>query len=182
MDRDTLQKRVEQGESLEFVFFWGHTSSADGALGPFCLSQWYPASFVDAGVTYFAAEHFMMAEKARLFGDEEVRAKIIATKDPSVAKKLGRAVSNFEESIWREHRYQIVCRASLLKFGQNPELRRYLLSTGSAILVEASPKDAIWGIGLGAKDPKATQPAAWPGLNLLGFALMDARETLRAET
>lgn len=178
MDRETLKARVAQGEALDFVFFWGHTPTRGASVGPFCLSQWYPAPFEVRGDRHAAAEHFMMAEKARLFGDEEVRAKILATDDPAKVKALGRKVRHFDESVWQERRYGVVVEASLAKFGQNEELGGYLRSTGSKILVEASPKDAIWGIGLGANDPRATDPASWPGLNLLGFALMEARERL----
>jgi len=169
---------AERGEKLDYLFFWGHTPSKDGSLGAFCLSQWYPSPFVVRGDRYPAAEHFMMAEKARLFGDEETRGKILAAKDPSQAKALGRAVRHFDEARWVEHRYAIVVEASREKFVQNPALRDYLLSTQPKILVEASPKDAIWGIGLGASDPRAEDPRAWPGLNLLGFALMEARSAL----
>jgi ribA/ribD-fused uncharacterized protein len=178
MDRETLISKQERGEPFEFLFFWGHTPTQDGELGPFCLSQWYPAPFVVREQRYPAAEHFMMAEKARLFGDEETRSKILRTTDPGVVKKLGRGVRQFNEAKWRDHRYDIVVEASFSKFGQNEALRAYLLSTGQKILVEASPKDAIWGIGLGASDPRAKNPSEWLGLNLLGFALMEARERL----
>lgn len=178
MDVATLITRHERGEPLDFLFFWGHTPSEEGKLGPFILSQWYPAPFVVGGHRYAAAEHFMMAEKARLFGDEATRAKILATHDPAEAKALGREVRDFDEARWREHRFGIVVEASLAKFGQNAALGDWLLGTGSKILVEASPRDTIWGIGLGASNPRATDPRAWRGLNLLGFALMEAREGL----
>lgn len=178
MDVATLIARRDRGEPLDFLFFWGHTPGKDGRLGAFCLSQWYPAPFVVRGERYAAAEHFMMAEKARLFGDEETRAEILSTDDPGKAKALGRKVRDFDEARWREFRYAIVVEASLAKFGQNAALGDWLRKTGTKILVEASPRDAIWGIGLGASDPRATDPRAWPGLNLLGFALMEAREGL----
>ena len=178
MDVATLIARQERGEPLDFLFFWGHTPNEDGKLGPFCLSQWYPAPFEVRGQRYVAAEHFMMAEKARIFGDEETRAKILATDDPGKAKALGRAVRHFDEARWKEHRYTVVVEASREKFGQNAALGDWLRATGTKVLVEASPKDAIWGIGLAASDPRAADVRAWPGLNLLGFALMEAREGL----
>jgi len=178
MNRETLISLAEKGETFDFLFFWGHTPSADGTIGPFCLSQWYPATFEVRGHRYPAAEHFMMAEKARLFGDEATRGKILATNDPGKAKALGREVKHFDEAKWSAHRFEIVVEASVAKFGQNQELGAYLRSTKDKILVEASPKDAIWGIGLGASNPKASDPRAWRGLNLLGFALMEARQEL----
>lgn len=44
--------------------------------------------------------------------------------------------------------------------------------------------DRVWGIGMAADDEAAMNPQRWRGANLLGFALMEARERLRtgAET
>ena len=69
---------------------------------------------------------------------------------------------------------------NLGKFDQNPDVRRFLLGTGSRELVEASPVDDIWGIGLAADDPHAQDPATWRGLNLLGRALVEVRAALAA--
>jgi ribA/ribD-fused uncharacterized protein len=120
----------------------------------------------------------MMAEKARLFGDEETRSSILATSKPGAAKALGRTVRSFDEKRWGQHRFNIVVRASAAKFGQNADLAAYLAETGDKVLVEASPVDRVWGIGLAADDPRAERPAEWQGLNLLGFALMRARTML----
>ena len=75
----------------------------------------------------------------------------------------------------------IVLRGTLAKFSQNAELREYLLGTGDAVLVEASPYDRIWGVGLAQDDPLIRDPGNWRGENLIGFVLMEARDTLRAE-
>ncbi|UQA60122.1 NADAR family protein [Polyangium aurulentum] len=178
MDKGTLIAASQRGEPLDYLFFWGHTAAEGGGVGPWVLSQWWLSSFEVEGQTYPATEHFMMAEKARLFGDDEVRARILATGDPAKAKKLGREVRGFDEARWAEHRYSIVVQGNLAKFGQSDKLRSYLRSTGKRVLVEASPQDRIWGIGLAAADPRARQPAEWPGLNLLGFALMEVRARL----
>ncbi|MFD2352846.1 NADAR family protein [Nonomuraea ferruginea] len=120
----------------------------------------------------------MMAHKALLFGDEVAAEKILAAAHPGEAKKLGRAVGGFDEETWAAHRYEIVVRGNLAKFGQHAELKEFLLTTGGRVLVEASPLDRVWGIGLAADDPAAASPATWRGLNLLGFALMDVRDAL----
>ena len=168
------------GSGLDFVFFWGHQPPKDGVVGPSCMSQWWPAPFSVDGIAYPTAEHFMMAGKARLFGDVEVEERVLAASTPKQAKALGREVRPFDGARWEEARMEIVVRGNLAKFEQNPQLRRYLEGTGDAVLVEASPVDRIWGIGLAEDDPRARRPREWRGLNLLGFALMDVRERLRA--
>ncbi|CNF61934.1 Swarming motility protein ybiA [Mycobacterium tuberculosis] len=174
MDVAELTRLQNDGARLEFLFFWGHQTPGRGYL-----SQWWPSPFAVGGTTYATAEHYMMAGKARLFGDEETAAAIIAAPDPRRAKDLGRRVRNFDEQTWRDNRVAIVTRANEAKFGQNKDLRDYLLGTGGRILVEASPLDRIWGIGLAADDPRAADPSSWRGENLLGFALMTARDSLR---
>jgi hypothetical protein len=118
----------------------------------------------------------MMAEKANLFGDQDIRAQVLQALTPNAAKALGRSVRGFDNQIWLQHRFDIVVRANQAKFSQNPELNAYLEQTGSKIIVEASPVDNIWGIGLAQDDEKASNPNLWQGLNLLGFALMQVRD------
>ncbi|CUM38137.1 Uncharacterized domain COG3236 / GTP cyclohydrolase II [Streptomyces venezuelae] len=131
------------------------------------------------GVRYATAEHWMMAAKARLFGDADAERAALAARTPAEAKKAGRLVRNFDETVWRRERLGIVVEGSVHKFSSDESLRAYLLGTGTRVLVEASPMDRIWGIGLAADDPGAHDPARWRGLNLLGFALMEARDRLR---
>ena len=97
---------------------------------------------------------------------------------PAQAKALGREVSGFDEAAWEEHRWDIVVDGSVAKFQSDPTLTDYLLATKNRVLVEASPRDRIWGIGLAADSEFAERPAQWRGLNLLGFALMEARARL----
>lgn len=172
---DDLLRALDAGARPKYVLFWGHQPNADGSIGKGCFSQWFEASFEVEGQFYLTAEHFMMAEKARLFGDLETRASILAARTPAEAKKLGRGVQGFDEALWELARFDIVVRANEAKFSQNRVLRDYLLTTGDRVLVEASPVDRIWGIGLAANDERALDPREWCGLNLLGFALMEVR-------
>ncbi|TGE26679.1 NADAR family protein [Hymenobacter metallicola] len=174
-----LQVAVAAGQGLHYLYFWGHTAKAD-VVGKECFSQWYPAAFTLDGHTYTTAEHYMMAEKARLFQDEPTRAAILAAKTPNDAKRLGRKIKNFDEAAWLAARFDIVVRGNHAKFSQHPPLREFLLATGKHVLVEASPVDAIWGIGLAQDHPDAASPLTWRGLNLLGFALMAVRDELTA--
>jgi len=166
---------MRQGAAPKFLFFWGHHPLPGGEVGKPCLSQWADSPFTVDGQAYATAEHFMMAEKARLFGDEATRGRILKATSPGAAKRLGREVRDFEQARWEAARFEIVVRGNVAKFGQSPSLREFLIGTGDRILVEASPVDRIWGIGLAAADSRAAHPDQWLGLNLLGFALMEAR-------
>lgn len=164
--------------NAEFLFFWGHRPSKDGKIIKSCFSQWWPCTFEEGGQEYYSAEQYMMAKKALLFQDSEIEKLIIETRDPKECKKLGRKVKNFDETKWDEEKYQIVKQANTLKFSQSDDLKAFLLSTKSQVIVEASPYDRIWGIGMTQDNPKATDPNSWKGENLLGFALMEVRDIL----
>jgi len=166
------------GELPELLFFWGHRPQRNGRPGAGCLSQWWPSPFTSDGVEYPTAEHWMMAQKARLFGDAGGIAAVLAAASPGAAKAAGRAVRGFDERAWAAARFDLVVAGNVAKFRQNPELGDYLRATRGKVLAEASPLDRIWGIGLAAGHPDAAAPSRWPGLNLLGFALMAARDSL----
>jgi ribA/ribD-fused uncharacterized protein len=113
-----------------------------------------------------------------LFGDTSALDGILAARTPAEAKNLGRTVQGFDDAAWNAARFEVVVAGNVAKFGQDPALRAYLLGTANRVLVEASPRDRVWGIGMGAGNEAATDPRLWRGLNLLGFALMEARERL----
>lgn len=179
---DDLLADLARGERVKYLPFWGHRPRPDGRIGSSCLSQWWPSPFTVDSVTYPSAEHWMMAGKARLFGDAAAEREAVEASSPAAAKKAGRTVRGFDEDVWKRARFALVVAGSVHKFGQDPDLREYLLNTGERVLVEASPVDRIWGIGLAADDERAERPQQWRGLNLLGFALMEARTRLRADT
>ncbi len=174
---ENLLARLFTKEHLEYLLFWGHTSKNE-TISAVCFSQWWEQSFEVEGIIYPTAEHWMMAKKAILFDDNETLAAILAAEKPADAKALGRKVRNFVPEIWEKHCFEIVVTGNLHKFNQNPALKDFLLSTGTKILVEASPVDAIWGIGLGETHKDARNPHKWRGTNLLGFALMEVRDRL----
>lgn len=171
--------RLERaGRRFKILTFWGHRPARPGAVDQSCLSQWYPAAFEVDGHRFRTAEHFMMAHKAWLFGDERSAARILEARSPALAKDLGRRVSGFDDATWTQHRYDVVRRAGEAKFAAHPELAAYLAGTRHRVLVEASPVDRIWGVGLASDDERIDTPSRWRGLNLLGFALMEARAAL----
>ena len=180
-NNEWLIQKYQSGAAIDFFFFWGHKPNKDGSIGKTCLSQWWQAAFTVDKVTYKTAEHWMMAQKARMFTDNEMLVQIIQSETPGAAKKLGRGIKNFDPAVWDEHRSDIVVTGNYHKFSQHPALRNFLFSTKDSILVEASPVDSIWGIGLAANDVAAQNPLQWQGLNLLGYALMAVRDKLKEQ-
>ncbi|MBR6057142.1 MAG: NADAR family protein [Victivallales bacterium] len=176
----TIVRQCNGGKPMSFVFFWRGLKSY-GRIDSSCLSQWYPCAFTEDGVTYSTAEQYMMAQKAQLFHDEDTYSRIMSATHPSDCKKLGRMVRNFSPELWDRSKYGIVLKGSLLKFSQNPDCLDFLLKTGDAVLAEASPYDQIWGVGLPQEDERIRNPKLWRGENLLGFALMEARDILAQE-
>lgn len=166
-------------KDAEFIFFWGHRPSKDGSIIKSCFSQWWISEFTEDGNSYFSAEQYMMAKKASLFGDIKIQKQILETRDPKECKALGRKVSNFDEKTWDTAKYEIVKQANFLKFNQSSPLKEFLLNTKQKVIVEASPYDKVWGIGLKQDDAEALHPAQWKGDNLLGFALMEVRDSLK---
>lgn len=169
-----LDLSLPEYSGKQFIYFWGHRGSNKA-----CCSQWYDSAFTVDDISYATAEHWMMAKKAELFGDHKMAVKIANSTDPREVKAFGRQIKNFSSDVWDQHKYQIVVKGNLAKFSQHHDLKEYLLSTGDAILVEASPYDKIWGIGLNESDARKVSYKNWKGENLLGFALMDVRTELR---
>lgn len=172
-----LDRYIAEGLGLEkadLLFFFGH----DNGVSEDCFSQWYKAPFMSKDHKFPTAEHYMMARKAALFGDTRSLEKILCANSPEEARRLGRGVRDFDQKIWDDNKVGIVTKGNRLKFAAHPDLAFYLLRTSKFVLVEANPNDKVWGIGLGANDPRAFDPKTWEGENLLGFILMDLRDKL----
>lgn len=174
---ERLIQKTRRKERPKFLFFWGHQPSKDGSISTSCLSQWWKSEFESGGKRYKTAEHWMMAKKAELFDPDRIE-QILKAKSPAQAKMIGRNVEGFSNEIWDKHKYEIVRQGTFLKFSQNEELATFLINTKKRILVEASPVDPIWGLGLAKDHRNAGNPSKWRGENLLGFALMEVRDEL----
>lgn len=157
-------------ETLTHLYFWGSI-----------YSNWTKCSFKDNVHTYTSAEAYMMVQKAYLFNDKESVSLILKTSNPKKQKALGRLIKGFNEEAWNKHKLDIVTTGVYLKFSQNEELKAKLLATGDKILVEGSPYDRVWGVGLKWDSPEILDEKNWKGQNLLGVALMNVRDTLRKE-
>ncbi len=176
-DLEWLINKFESGENIKYIFFWSHKNNGD-EITRSCLSQWYESIFVYEGFEYKSAEHWMMAQKAKLFNSYDIFKKIINCRSPGEAKKLGREIPGFNDKTWDNEKYEIVIKGNLLKFSQNEKPYEYLINTKDRVIVEASPLDKIWGIGLPHDDKNINNPYYWKGENLLGFAIMEVRDIL----
>lgn len=142
-------------------------------------SNFHYVEFEYKGYKVTSSEQAFMLEKALMF-DESMVKPILATTDPRAIKRLGRKVKNFDEVKWNEVRFGIMVDILFAKFNVEP-LKSELLSTSDEFIVEASPTDKIWGAGLALGDPRLNYPNYYSGQNLLGKALMDARQKLRSK-
>lgn len=157
----------------KYVFFW---VNAD------VYSNWHKSQFYMNGQRFANSEQAMMYEKAKLMGDREVMTAVLATTDPKEIKALGRTVAPWDQIAWECNRLHIMTEVCYAKFTSTDALRNELLSTGNRTIVEASPYDTIWGIGMKENDEGVDDPENWNGLNLLGIALMNVRTRLKEET
>lgn len=151
----------------KFTLFWH---------GPF--SQWYLRDFTVNGTKYNCVEQYMMAEKAKLFKDHAVETQIMLADEPKEQKALGRQVKNFDAETWNTFAKSVVFQGNYAKFSQHPDLLELILATDGTTLVESSPRDRIWGIGLGPNNPDANDRSKWRGKNWLGEVLTDVRKRL----
>jgi len=161
---------MDYTETDKYIFFYNSF-----------FSQWTMRKMIIDDVEFNCCEQFMMAEKAKLFNDKDALEKIMKSSFPRDQKALGRRVSNFNKEKWNEVCREIVYNGNYAKFIQHNDLKLKLLETGDKIIVEASPFDRIWGIGLGEKDERCLDPKKWRGTNWLGEAIMDVRNKIRKE-
>jgi ribA/ribD-fused uncharacterized protein len=163
----------------EPVYFW-RPHEEHGYLG-----QWYASPFTTSSpddpnqtIEFQNCETYMMYRKALLFNDIEIANEILAsTNDPKKIKALGRKVKGFNGETWDKNKFDIVVSGNREKFTQNPDLKRFLVGTGTREIIEASPLDKIWGIGY-SKFNAQTNKSRW-GQNLLGKAIMQVRSELQ---
>ena len=152
----------------DYYFFWKHE-----------FGQWTMRDITEtSGLTFNCCEQYMMYMKAVLFADFDTAARILNEDKPKRQQLLGREVINFDQNVWDGYKLDIVRRANYLKFSQHQDLQDRLMATGNRILVEASPYDLVWGVGLRSKNNKILDNTNWRGQNLQGKALMSVRKML----
>lgn len=175
---EKLRKDFNSGKKIDFLFFYGHTNDKKEVTKS-SLSQWYIKDFKENDLLFNCMEKYMMYNKALLFDDKDIANEILNNNQPKAIKELGRKVKNFNDELWDKMKYKIVFTGNYYKFSQNTDLRNFLLSTKNKVLVEASPYDKVWGIKIKYDDENIENPFCWKGKNLLGFALMEARDEIK---
>lgn len=176
MNTTTEAKRRHETEIVTgvngkpYVFFYG---------GPY--SNWFMQPFEYNGKTYNCSEQYMMEMKAIVFGDAEIAKQVMEAKSPDVQKRLGRLVAGFNPDHWLGVCEELMVPALVAKFTSAEWLKETILNSGDATLVEASPYDKIWGVGLSRLDPAILDETKWRGANLLGKVLMAAREIIKEQ-
>ncbi|KAL3425902.1 hypothetical protein PVAG01_02693 [Phlyctema vagabunda] len=138
------------------------------------------------GFVYHNAEQYMMWHKARAFSDDATALAIQRTPEPQTCKSLGRRVRGFDAAVWDSIKTGVVAEGSYHKFAWDAALGARLLATGDRELVEASQWDRVWGIGFSVEHCRALDVRTRPpredwGENLLGKAIMLARDRIRKE-
>ena len=176
LSRRELVDQEASGTRHKYLKFWSHEPLTK--VGANCLSQWFPSPFIIDGHQYLTTEHWLMSEKAKMFGDQAALERLSVSQHPGQAKAIGRSVEGYDDDRWSEARGEVAVAGNLAKFDQNPDLRAFLAATGERVLVEASPTDLVWGIGRAANDPGSDHAESWLGENLLGFVLMEVRTRL----
>lgn len=166
-----------------FVFFWKPHTKVKGTIDEACCSQWWFSNFTFRGQRFPTAEHAMMFNKAKMFGDSDAMSAILQERHPHAVKAIGRQVKNFDDKRWTQERYDLVRAINNAKFKQDRRLKEWLLShPENTVFVEASPFDRIWGIGLEATAQfNLNDVGSWQGLNELGFAITDVLQAMHAE-
>lgn len=174
---DTLSKlppqlqpeRISHQTQAGFTFFFSRDCP---------LSNFYPATFTINGHTFNCAEQFIQHSKAVLFNDQKTAQDIIHEPLPEKQKQLGRQVTNFNAKLWEDSIQKIVTRGLAQKFEENNDLKTFLRNTGSNELVEASPRDTLFGIGLGMSNEAKTDKSKWRGKILQGQMLQKIRSEM----
>jgi len=186
-------------KSVPVTCFYGHTLDCgekrvfsnffDQSQAPFIFEV--PEQFFTFGVTRedrmvrcCVSEMAIMVCKAAMMGDERSYFTMRDSTDkltPSKIKMLGRKVKKFNKSLWIRWVCSVAFQVVYQKFSKSPALQPTLLKTGDVILAEATQKDCNWGIGIDMGHPNTQIPSQWKGTNILGWALMEARNVLRTE-
>ena len=149
----------------------------DGFQSP--LGNGYEIWFKDhSDQEYSSSEQYMMAKKAELFKDFEIKKQILKSTDPNEQKLLGREIKNFDQNIWSAVSEIIVEQGLQYKFSQNYHILKYLKDTTPLHLAYLG-LDKIWGIGLTIDEINENPEIEWPGKNLLGNILMKYRSSLK---
>ena len=132
------------------------------------FSNFAPHPIFLKGKLWPTSEHYFQAQK---FAGTPYEEEIRRANSPMIAARLGRSRKRMLRTDWEKAKNSIMLEALRAKFTQHDELRKLLLSTAEAIIVEHTAKDRYWGDG-----------GDGSGRNMLGKILMQVREELRNDS
>lgn len=143
-------------------------------------SNFHPSKFTLDGIEYEHNEQYYQHQKSIVNGDTKRASAVLKASDPYDCYKIGSEVV-VKDREWENKSLEIMERGCLAKFTQNKDLAKFLLSTGNTVLLEASPVDKFFGIGMSLNNPELFQPEKWPdgATNWLGKILSKTRAALK---
>lgn len=171
-DLHKLPKQIRDGSrwTENNVFFFGELCPA---------SNFHPAVFTHEGVRYENSEKMLFHKMAKKFNDDETAVKILGETDPRIIKNISKEIRNVDRGEWCNSIKELVTPGLVDKFDQNPQLLKWLESTGNRMLVEAAgPYDTIWGNGLRLSSKDLTKYSMWTGQNKQGEMLEEVKRVL----
>lgn len=170
---DDRMDKLKIGDRSIYAVFFHKPEEPHGYL-----SNWYISPFTADGIRFTSTEQFIMYKKCMIFGDEQSAKAVLVTNDPAEQQDIGRKAKGYIHTLWSGIRQTIAYEGLLEKFRQNDELRRKLLDTGDAYLVECAGSDKTWACGIKLDDARRFDASLWDGQNILGFTLMQVRGSL----
>lgn len=171
-----MAEKLYIGNREEEAYFFYRPNEPYG-----CFSNWYKSPFTVNGIRFNTAEQYIMYQKCIIFGDKEAAADMLAANSPREQKAIGRRARGYIHKVWEGIRQMVAVKGLYAKFSQNEDLKKILLATGNAYIVETTENDRIWACGLSLDDNNRFYADRWHGQNILGFALMEVRDILKRE-
>ena len=172
-DEKIFNLTLKDGSVVKALGFWGNESHFSN-FHPCKIKFMYRNEMREID----SSEQMFMIFKSIMFKDDKSTFDIIDAQNPMLAKSIGRSVKNYDDKKWSESRYEYMVSSVMLKAVQNKDFRDRLTETKGMYLVEASPYDKIWGVGLKTNESDIRFEDKWRGENLLGKALMKVRDDL----
>lgn len=170
---DKNELRTDRPYVPEGFIYFCHEKENNGIFSPNAK-----ANFKDGDIELISCAQYLLYQKALLFNREDLAITFLESKDMHVIKRAVLELEECDQSLWNTYKFSIAVQGNYLKFTANPLIRNTLLRTEAKIIVNASPDDSVWGIGASAESCTG-YIHDWKGDNLMGFAIMQARDMVK---